>query len=143
MSEIKNIEVKVLTPEKTIYDGPADYVSIPAKEGVIGVFKRHTPFFSIVEQGEVVIENNKTKEYLAVLGGFVDVGPDHVTILADLASTSEQLDEIKITEAKKRAEERLSENLSQQDYAATQAELRKTILDLKVSRRRRSSPHPS
>lgn len=137
MEETKKIQVKIAIPEGLIYEGEGDYVSIPAKEGVIGVFKRHTPFFSLIEQGEVVIENNKAKEYLAVLGGFVDVGPDHVTILADLASTSEQLDEIKITEAKKRAEEKLSENLSQQDYVNTQAELRKTILDLKVARRRR------
>ncbi len=135
------LQIKVVTPERLVYEGSADYVSIPAVEGVVGIFKRHTPFFSIIEQGELVVKKGQLQEHLAVLGGFVDVGPNHVTILADLASTSQELDEIVISEAKKRAEEKLSETLSREDYAATQAELRKTILNLKVARRRRFSPH--
>lgn len=137
MTDIKKLKVSVVTPEGPVFEGLADYVSLPGQEGVFGVFKRHVPVFTIIDQGEIQILNGGERQYLAVAGGFVDVGPDHVIVLADLASTSEALDEIKIQEAKKRAEEKLSEKLSRQDYLQAQAELRKALLDLKVHSRKR------
>ena len=139
MNTVGNLEVKVVTPEKTIFEGSVDYVSLPAKEGVLGIYKRHIPLLTLIDQGEVTIVKNGQKEFIAIFGGFAEVGPDHVTILTDAASRSEELDEVKIREAKKRAEEKLSEKLSQQDYLNVQAELRKAILGLKVANRRRRS----
>lgn len=137
MTEVKKLQVSVVTPEGLVFEGLADYVSLPGQEGVLGVFKRHMPVFTMIDQGEIQIRDGDERKYLAVAGGFVEVYPDRVIVLADLASSSEELDEAKIKEAKKRAEEKLSEKLSRQDYLQAQAELRKSLLDLKVASRKR------
>lgn len=133
----KKFKIKVLTPEGVVFEGSADYVSIPGQVGVLGVLAGHTPLFSVIEHGELVIKNGIETVHLSVSGGFVDIGTDHVTALTDSALRSEDLDEEKIKEAKQKAEERLRERLSRQEYLAAEAQLRKILIDLKVSDRRK------
>ena len=133
----KKFKIKVITAEGVVFEGSADYVSIPGQLGVLGIMAGHTPLFSVIEHGELVIKNGDETVHLAVSGGFVDVGRDHVTALTDLALRSEDLDEEKIKEAKRKAEERLRERLSRQEYFAAEAQLRKILIDLKVSERRK------
>ncbi len=136
-SKSKKFKIKVLTAEGVVFEGSADYVSIPGKLGVLGVLSGHTPLFSVIDHGELVIKNGAETVHLSVSGGFVDIGRDHVTALTDSALRSGDLDEEKIKEAKRKAEEKLRERLSRQEYLAAESQLRKILVDLKVSERRK------
>lgn len=144
----KKLTVKVITPERVVFSGDADYVSVPGVEGVLGVLPRHIPLFSLIDQGEVVVKNgNKNFLHLALSGGFVEVSPSQVLILADAAARAEELDEAEIRAAKERAQSAFNEKMSRQEYLQAQAQLRKALLDLKVAARKRRfttpSAHPS
>lgn len=144
MSHQKKLIVKVITPERIVFVGEADYVSVPGVEGVLGVLPRHIPLFSLIDQGEVVVKNgNKNFLHLALSGGFVEVSPSQVLILADAAARAEELDEAEIRAAKERAQSAFNEKMSRQEYLQAQAQLRKALLDLKVATRKRRSTAPS
>lgn len=140
MGKSGNLEISIVTPEKVVYhDSNCDYVSIPAVEGVIGVYAGHIPLFTKINQGELKVVKGKETAHLSVAGGFVEVTKDHVTILADSALRSEDLDEELIMQAKRKAEEQLSQKISRREYIAAEATLRKTMLDLKVAERKKKS----
>lgn len=136
----EKLEINIITPERIVYHDFADYVSIPGSEGVLGVFPKHTPLFTKIVQGEISIKNDNEYLHLSVAGGFVEIGKDQVTILADSALRSEELEEEKIIEAKKKAEEKLQQKLSRQEYLAAEAQLRRVLLDLRVAGRKKRGP---
>lgn len=133
------IELSIITPERVVYHDFCDYVSIPGTEGILGVYRRHTPLFTQIVQGEVKIRQGQDVLSLAVMGGFVEVEKDQVVILADSALRSDDLDEEKIREAKAKAEEKLRQRLSKQEYVAIEAQLRQILLDLKVAEKKKRS----
>lgn len=133
----EKLEIRIITPERIVYHDFADYISVPGSEGVLGVFPRHTPLFTRIVQGEVSIKNDREYRHLSVAGGFVEVGKSQVTILADSALRSEDLEEEKIIEAKKKAEEKLQQKLSRHEYLAAEAQLRRVLLDLRVAGRKK------
>ena len=139
----RNLEISIITPERIVYQDWGDYVSVPCSEGVIGVYFGHTPLFTQISQGEVVVHQGKERRHLSVSGGFVEIGGKKVTILADTALRSEELEEEKILEAKKIAEERMKQKLSRQEYLAVESQLRKILLDLKVATRKKSRYTPT
>ncbi len=134
------LEISIITPERIVYHDFADYISVPGSEGVLGVFPKHTPLFTRISQGEVSIKNDKDVFHLSVAGGFVEIGKEQVIILADSALRSEELEEEKIIEAKKKAEENLQQKLSRQEYLAAEAQLRRVLLDLRVAGRKKRGP---
>lgn len=129
------LEVTVITPEKRVFKDTASYVSLPAVEGVLGVLPGHTPLFTQIKQGEVSVKKGEETFHFSVVGGFVEVGKNKVTILADTVLRSEELDWEKIKEAKRKAEEKLQQKLSRQEYVTAEAELRKVLLDLRMAER--------
>ena len=133
----EKLEISIITPERIVYHDFADYISVPGSEGVLGVFPRHTPLFTRIVQGEVSIKNDKEYLHLSVAGGFVEIGKNQVTILADSALRSEDLEEEKIIEAKKKAEEKLQQKLSRHEYLAAEAQLRRVLLDLRIAERKK------
>lgn len=147
MSAKKKLTVKVITPERVVFAGEADYVSVPGVEGVLGVLPRHTPLFSLIHQGEVVIKKGRDSLHLSVAGGFVEVSPAQVLVLADTAVRAEDLDEVLVQAAKARAEAAFNEKMSRQEYLQAQVQLRRALLDLKVATRKKRisalSTHPS
>lgn len=148
MSAKKKLTVKVITPERTVFAGEADYVSVPGVEGVLGVLPRHTPLFSLIDRGEVVVKNGAQDSlHLAVERGFVEVSPAQVLILADAAARAEELDEAVIRAAQERAQAAFNEKMSRQEYLQAQVQLRRALLDLKVAARKKRLPtlstHPS
>jgi len=131
--------LEIVTPEKLIYQEDADMVVVPGSEGNLGILPHHIPLFSKINPGEIKIKNGQKTEFLAVTGGFVDVsGTGNVTILADYAVRSDEIEIARTEEAKKLAQEAMKNKKSAADFAIAEADLRKALLELKVAKRKRS-----
>lgn len=113
-------------------------VTLPGQEGQMGVFPRHVPLMTQVSAGEIVAKKGSEEQYLAVGDGFVQILPDKVSVLTDMAITEENIDEAKADEARKRAEDRLQEKLSDEEMATVKAALAHSLAQLHVKRRRRN-----
>lgn len=105
---------------------------MPGEAGELGIYPRHTPLITRIKPGAVRIKvpGQAQDEFVFVAGGLLEVQPDAVTVLADTAIRGADLDEAKATEAKKLAEEALSNRDSAIDYAAAQAELATAVAQL-------------
>ena len=133
------IHVDVVSAEEQIYSGEAEFVILPGIEGELGVFPRHTPLFTQIRPGAVRIKlpDQEQEELVFVQGGFLEVQPHKVTVLADTAIRANDLDEVKALEAKKRAEEAMANKGSAQTLAAAQAELSVALAQLEAIRKMR------
>ena len=131
------IHVDVVSAEEQIYSGEAEFVILPGIEGELGVFPRHTPLFTQIRPGAVRIKlpDQEQEELVFVQGGFLEVQPHKVTVLADTAIRANDLDEVKALEAKKRAEEAMANKDSSQSMAAAQAELSVALAQLEAIRK--------
>jgi F-type H+-transporting ATPase subunit epsilon len=119
------IHVDVVSAEEQIYSGEAEFVVLPGIEGELGVYPRHTPLFTQIRPGAVRIKlpGDGGDEFVFVQGGFLEVQPTRVTVLADTAIRAHDLDEAKALEAMRTAEEALKNRGSAGNIASAQAEL--------------------
>ena len=125
------IQVDVVSAEAQIFSGPARFVALPGEAGELGILPGHTPLITRIKPGAVRIEDEAGNEdFVFVAGGILEVQPGTVTVLADTAIRGKDLDEAKATEAKRRAEEALSNKDSNIEYATAQAELAEAIAQL-------------
>lgn len=131
------IHVDVVSAEEQIYSGDAEFVVLPGIEGELGVYPRHTPLFTQIKPGAVRIKvpDRAQEEFVFVQGGFLEVQPNRVTVLADTAIRAHDLDEAKAIEAKKRAEESMANQDSAENLAAAQAELSAALAQLEAIRK--------
>jgi F-type H+-transporting ATPase subunit epsilon len=83
---------ELVSPEKIAFSGEADQVDVPGAEGDFGVFAGHAPLISLLRPGVVTVHAGGEQTRLVVLGGFAEVGPDGLTLLADVATSIEDLD---------------------------------------------------
>jgi len=134
----KQLQFKITTPEREVYNQLVDQVTIPTRTGEITVLPEHIPLVAILVPGELVIKKGKEEVSLAVSSGFVEVLPDKVTILADTAELAEELDEKAIEEAHKRALELQKEKrVDAEEYTALAAQIQKELARLKVVRKKK------
>jgi len=128
------INLQILTPEKVACADKVNQVSVPTKEGEITILPNHIPLVSLMAAGELVIKNDSKKIPMAVWGGFVEVRPDEVIIMTDVAERIEEIDEQKAEEARRRAEDTLKEKdrLSDVAFADASAILEKSLTRLRV-----------
>ncbi len=134
----------IVSAEDSIYSGPAEFLVAPAMMGEVGIYPQHTPLLTRIKSGMVRIKAPlKDEESVYVSGGMLEVQPDVVTILADTAIRSHDLDEAKALEAKKRAEEIMKDKQSGIEYARAQAELIEASAQLAAIQklRKRGSGH--
>jgi F-type H+-transporting ATPase subunit epsilon len=101
------LRLEVATPTRLVVSGEADEVVVPGTEGAFGVLPGHAPLLSLVGIGEVMYRTGREEHHLAVSGGFAEVGPDHVTILAETAERPEEVDLARARAAWERADLRL------------------------------------
>ena len=134
--------VDIVSAEESIYSGPAEFLVAPAEAGEVGIYPQHTPLLTRIKPGSVRIKAPLQEEELVyVSGGVLEVQPDVVTILADTAVRGADLDEVKATEAKKRAEEAMKDRSSTMNYARAQAELSEAIAQLSAIQKLRKRGH--
>ena len=105
----------------------------------MGIFPNHVPLMTQVAAGEILAQRGSEQQYLAVGEGFVQITADKISVLTDMAVTEDNIDEAKAEEAKKRAEARLQEKLSDEELATVKAALAHSIAQLSVKRRKRVS----
>ncbi|MFO1302502.1 MAG: F0F1 ATP synthase subunit epsilon [Burkholderiales bacterium] len=119
------IHVDVVSAEEQIYSGEAEFVVLPGIEGELGVYPRHTPLFTQIRPGAVRIKvpGDAEDEFVFVQGGFLEVQPTRVTVLADTAIRAHDLDEAKAMESMRSAEEAIKNRGSAGNIATAQAEL--------------------
>jgi F-type H+-transporting ATPase subunit epsilon len=127
------IHVEVVTQERKVFEErEADMVLIPASEGEMGVLPHHAPVLTTMGFGELVIRKQGREERFVIYGGVVDVRPDKVVALADLAESSFELDEQKIEAARERATKMIGQGVPEPQNRAAALELRRAELALKV-----------
>jgi F-type H+-transporting ATPase subunit epsilon len=103
----ERLRLEVATPTRLVVSGEADEVVVPGAEGSFGVLPGHAPLLSLVGTGEVMFRTGREEHYLVVSGGFAEVGPGHVTVLAESAERPEEIDVPRARAAQERAERRL------------------------------------
>lgn len=133
---MQKILFKIITPEREVFSEEIDEALIPTKNGQIGILPNHIPIVSLVEPGEIILLNNGKETPLAISGGFVQVGNNTVTILADVAEYVHEIDEEKAEEARRRALERLKEEtLSEEEFAYLSSQIERELARIKVKRK--------
>jgi len=133
------IRCEVVTAERTVFDGDVDMVVAPGIEGQLGILPHHAPLMTTLTYGELVIHRKgQEDEFIAIGGGFLEVAPDRVTILADSAERAEEIDVERAEAAQQRAEATMAQKRRDDvDFAHAEAALRRSMLRLKVARRKR------
>ena len=133
------IHVDVVSAEEQIYSGEAEFVILPGVMGELGIYPRHTPLFTQIKPGSVRIKpaNSATEELVFVQGGFLEVQPDVVTVLADTAIRAKDLDEKAALESKRAAEEAMQNKTSKEEIATAEAELSAALAQLEAIRKLR------
>ena len=119
------IKVDVVSAEEHIFSGEAEFVVLPGVMGELGIYPRHTPLITEIRPGAVRMKlpNQEREELVFVQGGYLEVQPHHVTVLADTAIRAKDLDEAAALEAKKAAEEAMQNKTSKEEIAQAEAEL--------------------
>lgn len=117
------LKVDIVSAEGEIYAGTASMVFAPAEMGEVGIAPRHAPLLTRLKPGVVRVQNGSEEQEFFVSGGLLEVQPSQVTVMADTAERAHDIDEAAAIEAKKRAEEALSQAGSDIDLARAQAEL--------------------
>jgi len=133
------IRCEIVTAERIVFDDDVDMVLAPGIEGQLGVLPQHAPLMTALTLGELIIRREgEEDEFIAIGGGFMEVGPDHVTILADSAERAGEIDEERAEAARLRAEETMNqEQRDEMDFARAEASLRRSVIRLKVAKRKR------
>lgn len=127
---------EIITPERTVYSDTVDEVVLPTMSGEIGILPNHVPLVSVLQPGEILIKKGPAESYLAVSGGFIEVQPDRVIVLADTAERAEEIDEKRAEEARQRAAELVKEErVDAREFAVISAKIEKELSRLKVARR--------
>ena len=131
------LKLEIVTPESKTYSEDVDMVTLPGVEGEMGIYPHHVPLMTQIKAGEISVKKNGQDYFLAVGDGFVQITGDKVAILTDMAIRADHIDEAKAEEARKRAEARLQEKLSDEETASVQASLMQSLAQLHVKRRQR------
>jgi len=138
------IKLDVVSAERVVFSEDVDVVVAPGVEGQLGILPHHAPLMTMLQPGEILIRKGEADFCIAVSGGFLEVRPDRIIILADAAERAEDIDVSRAEEAKRRAEERLGERQATGiDAARVETALRRALIRLKAvertQRRRRET----
>ncbi len=131
------IHLEIVTAERTVLSDDVDQVNAPGADGRMGILPRHEPLMTTLIPGELTILKNGATMPFAISGGFMEVLPDRVTILADTAERADEIDEERAESARRRAEDLLRERRSEQEMMLAEAQLRRAMIRLRVARLRR------
>ena len=131
------LKLEIVTPEAKIFSEDVEMVTLTGSDGEMGILPLHMPLMTQLVSGEIIAKKDGKNLFLAVGDGFVQVTGDRVAILTDMAIRAENIDEAKAEEARRNAEVRLSQKLSEEDAAMVTATLAQATAQLKVKRRQR------
>lgn len=130
--------LEVVTAERVVLSDDVDQVNVPGAAGRMGILAGHEPLLTSLIPGEMDIIKGGTRSEFAISGGFMEVLPDRVTILADTAERADEIDEARAEAARQRAEQLLRERRSEREMLLAEAQLRRAMVRLQVARLKRS-----
>jgi len=129
-----DMTITIITPEHTVLkDAPAEAVVVPVVDGSMGILKNHAPMVANLRIGVLRYKADGAFKRVAVIGGFVEVSSNKITVLADAAEEAESIDVMRAREAKRRAEARLRDRKSSIDRARAEAALRRAVARLRAA----------
>ena len=132
----KKILLEVVTPDKLLLSKEVDVVVATGVDGEFGVLHGHIPFLASLAVGELRFRDGNETDYAAITGGFSEVTGTKVTILAEAAELSREIDVDRAQRARERAEKRLSQAQKEKvDYARAEAALQRALLRLRLAQR--------
>ncbi len=131
------LKLEIVTPEAKTFSGEVSSVVLPGALGEMGILPQHVPLMTKLAPGELRIMRDGVEERLAVGEGFAEITQDAVSVLTDMAVNESDIDESAAEEAIKRAEAAMNDDdLGDEDHAAMQGMMLKSLAQLKVKRRR-------
>ena len=132
------LTLEIVTPDRALVTEQVDEVQVPGSEGYFGVLPGHAPLLASLQVGELWYRTGQEKHYLAIAFGFVEVLPDKVTVLAQIAERAEDIDLRRAEQAKMRAEERIAGPRSDLDFERARIAMMKSLIRLQVASRART-----
>ncbi len=130
------LHLEIVTQEKRLYSGDVDMIVAPGSEGELGILPHHAPLLTTLKEGALRLKRGGGEEYFSIGGGFMEVQPDHVIVLADVAEKAEDIDVARADEARRRAEQLLKDRPAGVDLEAALASLRRAQIRLTVAEKR-------
>ena len=137
------LHLEIVTPERRAFEDEVDSVVVPGVEGELGILPHHAPLLTTLGFGELRIRKGGQEELFAIAGGFLQVRPDKVVVMAETADLASEIDLQKAEEARKEAERALAEGFEEPaDLARARAALQRALLRIQVGERRRHREGP-
>lgn len=138
------IRCEIVSQDRMVFQGNADIVTLPGVDGEMGILPEHSPLLTVLQFGVITVRTGQDAQYFTVAGGVAEVQPDQVTVLADAAENVEEIDTQRAEDARRRAEQALSERseVDMDTYLMIQASLQKSNLRLEAARKYRRSKPP-
>jgi F-type H+-transporting ATPase subunit epsilon len=131
------LQLEIVTPERQVFSDTVDSVQVPGSEGELGVLPNHAPLVSTLGVGELRFRKGGVEESFAIVGGFLQVRPDKVVVLAETADMASEIDLEKAQEARREAERALESGYHEgADLATARAALQQALLRIRVAERR-------
>ena len=131
------LHLEIVTPERLAYEDDVDMVLVPGIDGELGILPHHTPLVSLLGVGELKIRKGGSEESFAIAGGFLQVRPDKVVVMAETADLASEIDLEKAQQARAEAERALDAGYVEgADLAAARAELQRALIRIRVAERR-------
>jgi len=130
-------KLKLIAPDGVKYEEDAESATLPTVDGQITILPNHMPVIALLKPGEIILKINGKENILVTEGGVVEVNATEVKILADTAEDVDSLDELKITEAKKSAEERMAKATNDVEFTDAAAALEKQLAKLSILTKRK------
>ena len=125
-------KLKIVTPDKIFYEGDAIMVELTTTEGQIGVYANHIPLTAIVSPGVLKIHEEGGVKEAALMSGFIEILPERITIMAEVAEWPDEIDGNRAEEARIRAERRLKEESGEIDTMRAELALRRALVRLSL-----------
>jgi F-type H+-transporting ATPase subunit epsilon len=132
------LHLEIVTPERMAYEDEVDMVLVPGIDGELGILPHHTPLVSLLGVGELKIRKGGDEEVFAIAGGFLQVRPDKVVVMAETAEIGTEIDLERAQRAREEAEKALQSGYHEEaDLSAARAELSRALVRIRVAERRR------
>jgi len=136
---MSTVQVLVATAEREVYRGEAEKLVAPGAAGELGILPKHAPLLSQLKPGELRITNGENVDEVFISGGYIEVQPDMITVLADSAERASDMDEAAALAAQRKAEEMLDSKMGEVDLAVAEAEL--SIMAARLDWMRKKKKH--
>jgi F-type H+-transporting ATPase subunit epsilon len=131
------LHLEIVTPERLAYEDDVDMVLVPGAEGELGILPHHTPLVSLLGVGELRIRKGGEEESFAIAGGFLQVRPDKVVVMAETADLASEIDLERAQAARREAEKALETGFVEgADLSAARAQLQAALMRIRVAERR-------